>query len=105
MLITLCGSFVPLWMIPLGVGRRSIKIGLMHPGVTKDIRKLSIKGFGGGMVEGKVFHIQSETAVVAHLDEFVDVVHPCRCPIRRHSHHFILSFIDLESQEGCERRI
>ena len=46
-----------------------------------------------------------ELARYNHLDKFVNVIHPGRLPIRRHSHYLILAFIDLETQEGCERRI
>src|SRR5688572_877772 len=57
------------------------------------------------MVEGKVFHVQAETAIITDLEELIDVLNPCRLAVRGHTHHFVFTLIYLEAQKCSESRI
>src|SRR5215207_6379795 len=105
MLVDFSSLGIPMGVILFGMRGGRIKFRFMLTRSTEKIHKFIAEGPTRGMVEGKIIHIQAETTVVAHFDEFVDVVDPCWLPIGCHSHHLILPFIDLETQEGSERRI
>ena len=92
-------------MILLGVGGCRIEDRLVSAWRAKKVDKVVAKGPRSRVVEGKILHIQPETAVVTDLDEFIDVFYPSLLSIGRHAHYFILPTIDLKTEKSSERRI
>ncbi len=68
--------------------------------ITKKLKKLATVGRVRRMMEGEIVHVQPETTIGEHFEEFMNLIDVPWATVRRHPHHFVLAFIDFESQES-----